>query len=521
MKVLVAGAGGFVGRHVVAELQSRGHEVLALGRGSHAPQEGVTELRCDLAREDVPLDRLADCQAVVNLVGIKRETGTQTFEALHVQATRRLLEAARAIGGRYVHVSVVCSRPDAESGYHDSKWKAEELVRASGLPFTILRPAVIYGRGDDMITHLVKMIRFAPVFPIVGRGEALLQPVDVRDVAITVAQSLEHPTSAGRTYDVVGPERLPLRQVVRTVAEGTGLALRIVPTPLAVMRPAVRLMTALASRPLSTPAQLRMLEEGMVGDPELARADLGLVPRRLTPEAVSDIEGGIPSLFGVSLRPFNWDASPRRQWLARRSDQASRALALAAIAIAVPTTFALSLRGVWFGMGLSAAVLLPLAFALVKPGWKELLSPSWGGVAKGFLAALGLYVVGAGAVGLLSAWPAASRQIAALYAWKDALPGGLALPLLCFIVFGEEIVWRNAITLPLAARFGPVRGVLAAALGFAAAHAALGVPLLLAVAFLAGGFWSALVIRTRSAVPAFVCHLVWDLAVLFIAPYGR
>jgi membrane protease YdiL (CAAX protease family) len=415
-------------------------------------------------------------------------------------------------------VSVVCSRPDAESGYHDTKWNAEELVRASGLPFTILKPGVIHGPGDDMIAHLVKMIRFASLFPIVGRGEALLQPVDVRDVARAVGAALECDAAVGGTYDVVGPERLPLRQVVRTVAEGVGLPLRIVPTPIALMRPAVRLMAALSARPLSTPAQLRMLEEGLIGDPEPARRDLDLTPRPLMPERVRQVAAAVPSLFGLSLRLL--DSADQVAWLRRHASQAKRALALAVIAIAVPTASAWLTSGVWLGMGLSAAVLLPLAFTLVRPRWRELLSPSWGGVAMGFLWAAVLYAAGAAAVAMLSAWPAAHRQIAILYAWKEALPGALALPLLCFIVFGEEIVWRNAITLPLAARFGPVRGILVAATGFAAAHAALGVPLLVPVAFLAGGFWSALVVRTRSAVPAFVCHVLWDLAVLFIAPYG-
>jgi len=519
MKVLVAGASGFLGRHVVAELRAHGHDVIALGRSSPPPSEGVTAVRCDLTRENVPLDRLDGCEAVVNLVGIKRETGAQTFEAVHVHGTRRLLEAARAVSARqFIQVSVVCSRPDADSGYHDTKWQAEEAVRGSGLPFTILKPAVIHGRGDDMISHLVKMIRFAPVFPIVGRGEALLQPVDVRDVARAVAAALECPASLGRTFDIVGPERLPLRQVVRRVAEGAGLTVRIVPTPVAVMRPAVRLMTALSSRSLSTPAQLRMLEEGLVGDPEPARRDLGLTPRQFTPESVREVAAGIPSLFGLSLRLL--DSPERVAWLQRRAGQMKRALALAIIAIAVPTAAAWLANGVWLGMGLSAAVLVPLAIALVRPGWRELLLPSWGGVAKGLLSAGVLYAAGAAAVAMLSSWPAAHRQIAMVYTWKDALPGALALPLLCFIVFGEEIVWRNAITLPLAARLGPVRGVLVAAAGFAAAHAALGVPLLLGVAFLAGAFWSVLVVRTRSAVPALVCHLLWDLAVLFVAPYG-
>jgi uncharacterized protein YbjT (DUF2867 family) len=186
MKVAVAGGTGFVGQHVVAALQARGHEAVVLARGTRSAVQGAGFVACDVARETPPLDRLRGCDALVNLVGIKREDGAQTFEAVHVEVTRRLLAAARDLRARYVHVSVVASRPDPRQPYHDTKWRAELLVRASGLSATILRPGVVYGPGDDMVTHLAKMIRFAPVFPVVGRGEAILQPVDVGDVAQAV-----------------------------------------------------------------------------------------------------------------------------------------------------------------------------------------------------------------------------------------------------------------------------------------------------------------------------------------------
>jgi NADH dehydrogenase len=130
------------------------------------------------------------------------------------------------------------------------------VLHGSGLDVTVLRPAVIYGRGDDMITQLVKMIRFSPVFPIVGRGGSLLQPVDVRDVAAAVVAALRRPAASGRTYDVVGPERHTLRRVVEMVAAGVDLPLHIVPTPIAFMRPAVAITSAVSARALSTPAQL-------------------------------------------------------------------------------------------------------------------------------------------------------------------------------------------------------------------------------------------------------------------------
>jgi NADH dehydrogenase len=456
---------------------------------------------------------------VVNLAGIKREAGAQTFEAVHVGATHRLLAACREAGiRRFVHVSVVCSRPDARSPYHDTKWRAEEAVRASGLEVTIIKPGVIYGRGDDMITHLVRMIRFAPVFPVVGRGTSILQPVDVRDVAESIAAALERDISVGATYDLVGPERLTLRDVVRTAAEGAGLDLVTLPTPILLHRIAVRVM-ALTPAPLSTPAQLQMLVDGLYGDPAPAQRDLGIVPRPFTADSVRAVEAAIGPLLGVSLRLV--DNRTRAEWLARRRGAFTRALQLAAGALALQLLLASVVANVWYRMAAAAILLSAVALARIDVGWREIYRPSVRHIVAGAAAAAVLYFLGAGVARLLALHPLLASQMDVLYGWRDAVPEGLAVPLVLLIVAGEEIAWRSAVTLPLAARLGPWTGTIAAAALFGLAHLPMGVPLLLLAALGAGAFWGALVVKTRSAVPALVSHALWDLAVLFWFPYVR
>jgi NADH dehydrogenase len=520
MKVAVAGGTGFVGRPVVEALRARGHSVIVLARGRHGVPLGAELVACDLARESVPPGTLRGTDALVNLAGIKRERGTQTFEAVHVEATRRLLAACEADGvRRFVHLSVVCSRPDPHLPYHDTKWRAEEAVRASGLDFTILKPAVIYGPGDDMVTHLVRMIRFAPLFPVVGRGESILMPVDVRDVAEAVAAALDRPRSIGGTYDVVGPDRLPLAEVVRVVADGIGLRVHIVPTPLALQRAAVRIMDAVTTQPLSTPAQLQMLVDGLYGDTKPARRDLGLVPRPFTADSVRAIEGAIGPLFGMSLRVA--DRRGHAGWLARYRPAFVPALALAALGLLVQAAVALTVANVWYRMAVGGLVLAALALARVRLDWHALYRPAWRHVVHGLAAAVVLYVAGRGAAHFMMASPALAAQMREVYRWKQVVAGAVTVPLLIGIVLAEEIVWRNAVTLPLAARLGPWRGAVAAAALFALAHLPLGVPLLLLAALGAGTFWSLLVLKTRSAVPALVSHLLWDCAVLFWFPYVR
>ncbi len=519
MKVAVAGGSGFIGRHVVASLTARGHEVLAISRGGRPAGTGVPCVAWDLAgtSRPLPLGDLAGCQAVVNLVGIKREDGPQTFEAVHVEATRHLIEAARALGARLVHVSVVASRPDPRRPYHDTKWRAEELVRASGVPAVVLRPGVVYGPGDDMVTHLTKMIRFAPVFPVVGRGEAILQPVDVRDVARAVLACVERPEAVGRTYDLVGPDRLPLREVVRLTAQGTGLPLAIVSLPVAVHRLAVAVMGRLTRAPLSTPAQLQMLVDGLRGDEGPARRELGFDPRPFTAEAVRPLAAPVPPLFGWSLRLLSHRS--HYAWLARRRAAFPHAVALALAAVLLFPVVSLLVANVWHRMAIAWAVLLPVALVWVDVGWRELLRPSRRHLLPGLAGAALLYGLGFVVTRALVAAPGVAAQVATLYGWKDSVASPWVVPLLLFIILGEELVWRNAVTLPLSARWGAPAGVGLAALGFAAMHVALDVPVLLLAALGAGAFWSALVVKARSAVPALLAHVLWDLAVLFWAPY--
>jgi membrane protease YdiL (CAAX protease family) len=176
---------------------------------------------------------------------------------------------------------------------------------------------------------------------------------------------------------------------------------------------------------------------------------------------------------------------------------------------------------VWYRMAAGGLLLSATALAFVRVDWRALFRPMWRHVAHGTAAAVVMYAVGALVARMLAASPALAAQMNELYGWKRMVPGALAVPLVLLIVLAEEIVWRNAVTLPLAARLGPWPGVLAAAALFALAHLPLGVPLLLPAALSAGAFWSAFVLKTRSAVPALVSHLLFDLAVLFWLPYVR
>src|SRR5207249_3180655 len=150
-------------------------------------------------------------------------TGGTGFERVHAQGTINVLEAAAAVGARrYVHMSALGTRAGAHSRYHQTKWAAEEAVRASPIPWTIFRPSIIYGRGDGFVTILASMIGRLPVVPVIGTGRQRLQPVPVAHVAQGFVRALSLDASVKHTYDVGGPEPVTMVDLLDRVAAAMG-----------------------------------------------------------------------------------------------------------------------------------------------------------------------------------------------------------------------------------------------------------------------------------------------------------
>lgn len=515
MRVAVAGGTGFLGRQVVRRLLADGCAVVVLARRARAA-DGVTTIAVDVAgNASAVAGALVGCDALVNLVGIKRAAPGQDFARAHEASVRGLVAGCRAAGvRRLVHVSVAA----AEAGeYTASKLRGEQIARDSGLAWTIVRPGVIAGPGDDFITNLAAMIRQAPVFPGPGGGRALIQPVLVEDVAAAIVAAIAAPTAFGACFDVVGPERLTLRAWVERVGEALELRTLVVPAPGWLLAPVVAVMERVLASPPLTRAQLGMLRGGMVGDPGPARDLLGVTTSPLTRERIAAIAADVGPWLGVSLRIVL--GAGHRAWLR------ACAPALPRVAIAVPLAALLvtGLRAatpdIWRCMAAVNLVLIPTALALGLP-WAELLRPRVRHLVFGTAAALALYGLcwlGAGLLRGLTPWLMA--EVSSLYAWGDVLPVWQALPLLVLIVLGEELFWRAAIALPVAGRWGPWAGVAASAGAFTLAHLAVGPPVLWLAAAGCGAVWAWLVLRTRSVWPGFVCHYLWDVLVMFVAPY--
>lgn len=265
MKLFIAGATGFVGGHLTAELLRRGHELVLLSHGRPAGERsGVSYVKGDVTDLASYLPSVKGCDAVINLVGIIREFPARgiTFERLHVEATSCMVTAAQRSGVlRYLQMSALGTRLNAVSGYHRTKWRGEELVRGSGLAWTIFRPSLIFGPKDAFVNMLAANLRLAPIMPTMGDGAYRLQPIHADDVARCYAEALERPETVGQTYELCGADRLSYRELLDTIAEALGKRHPWKPAlPLTIMKPVIRALQGISAFPI-TSDQLQMLVE--------------------------------------------------------------------------------------------------------------------------------------------------------------------------------------------------------------------------------------------------------------------
>lgn len=291
--ILLTGASGFVGSHVLPALLGAGHRVAALARSAKAadtilgrlPSErrGGVEIRSGDVTEPASIPpALAGIDAVVHLVAIPRDfDGGASLRLVNTEGTRTVVEAARAAGiRRFVHQGALGVEDDPALHYASSKAKGERIVADSGLDWTILRPSILWGERDGFFNIIAGLVRLSPgVVPVPGRGTARFQPLWIADLARIVVEVLAHPeATTGRSLDLGGPRYWTYREITREVMRGMGRRGIIVPMPV----PLIALVAGTAERlHLPFPAatdQLRQLRLDNIGPLGAIEREFGFAP---------------------------------------------------------------------------------------------------------------------------------------------------------------------------------------------------------------------------------------------------
>ena len=300
MRIGITGGTGFVGAHLADALLGQGHEVVAIARGPRphdagaAQPENLRQVSASILDPQRLTQALLGCEAVAHCAGISREVDDQTYDRIHVQGTRNVVEAAKQAAVRkLVLLSYLHARPDFDSPYHQTKWAAEEIVRSSGLDYTILKAGILYGRGDHMLAHMSQALRMFPAFAAVGLRERTIRPVAVEDVVVILCAALTGGRLSGKTVAVIGPEELRLSEAARRVAAVLNKRVLVFPMPLAFHYAFAGICERLMATPLATTAQVKMLSAG-ISEP---LPGCEMVPDDLSPKRAFDAErirAGLP-----------------------------------------------------------------------------------------------------------------------------------------------------------------------------------------------------------------------------------
>lgn len=283
MKVFVTGGTGFVGNHIIHHLLEDGHQVRALVRPG---SEGKLQRPDDIEIAPGDVREISDlsqgmrgCDAAIHLLGIIRAFPGKgiTFQRLHIEATANVIASAKEAGVlRLLHMSALRARQDGPTAYLRTKFDAEDLVRQSGLDYTIFRPSLIFGRGGEAINMFSDMVSKFLV-PIIGDGRYLFQPVSVHTVAQGYVKALQLVDTKGRTLDVGGPDVVSFNEIMDTLAQVLGKRIFKVHLPVFLMRTVSSVLQYIPSFPLTT-EQITMLLEGGTCDSTAFYELLGITP---------------------------------------------------------------------------------------------------------------------------------------------------------------------------------------------------------------------------------------------------
>jgi len=277
-RICIIGGSGFVGRAIVDRAIGAGHRVTVACRHPERARDLLVK-GAELARADVVdgsgIDAaVAEHDVVIYLVGLLFEKGRQNFAAAHVDGVARVLESCqRADVRQYLHMSALGAGKVSESVYAETKAAAEKLVSESGLNWTIFRPSIIYGTGDNFFNQFKAMSAMLPVMPVIS-GQTRFQPVWVEDVARAFVASIDNHHVSAQTYELGGPDVFSFQDMLEILMRELDRQRIFIPVP-AIAANVMAMFTSLLPTPPITQDQLKLLAHDNVVEGEAFPALFG------------------------------------------------------------------------------------------------------------------------------------------------------------------------------------------------------------------------------------------------------
>jgi uncharacterized protein YbjT (DUF2867 family) len=294
--VTVFGGTGFLGQRVVQRLLERDFSVRVAVRHPERIATLFPDVQLDAIPADVNDDRsvaaaVAGVEGVVNAVSLYGESGPQTFHSVHVEAATRVARLAREAGvGRLIHVSGIGADAGSASPYIRSRGNGENAVREAFSATTLIRPSVMFGRGDAFLIPIARMLRRLPVFPLFGRGQTQLQPAYVEDVADAIARVMQNTESPMRCYELGGPRVYTYRSLIEVIARRLDRKPFLVPMPFGLWHALASVAETMPEPPI-TRNQVELMQLDNVASPGAPGfGDLWISP--------TSLEDALPAIVG-------------------------------------------------------------------------------------------------------------------------------------------------------------------------------------------------------------------------------
>ena len=259
-KVCIIGGTGFVGHHLIPKLANAGIECRIPARRPHRYSSLEVQHGCELTTlENLEVASLKHhfdgCDAVINLLGILNESKNCSFEKIHVEAPKKIMEAAlQSDVKRLLHMSALnADETDGASNYLKSKGKGENLMQtlnAGSVKVTTFRPSVIFGDNDSFINRFAQLLMIPGPLPL-ACADAKFSPVYVGDVTAAFLKALTDASTFGRSYELCGPRTLTLREIVAYIAQIKGIHKNVIGLGDAMSRLQAKILGMMPGKPFT------------------------------------------------------------------------------------------------------------------------------------------------------------------------------------------------------------------------------------------------------------------------------
>jgi len=297
LMILITGGSGFIGRHLVERLLADGRPVRCLVSERLAKQPPWPQMPemivGTLLDEEALFHAVTGVHTVIHLENAQWWGRMRDLERVELVGTRNLIAAARAARvGRIITLSHLGSTPAAAYPLLRIKGMLEELIRASGLAYTIIRSGLVFGEGDAFVSHIAMQLSANPLFFLMpGRGEVILHPIYIDDLVQAIVNSLELIDTVDTTQEIGGPEYITLGDMISTVMRVTGTRRFVIPTPPYLLRGFAAIYTRVMPRSLITTQWFDLLATNHTAQLGNIINNFGIHPRRFEDTLLTYMRG--------------------------------------------------------------------------------------------------------------------------------------------------------------------------------------------------------------------------------------